>query len=91
MATIPRRRLIRTAVIPAPANPQQQRKVQNLRERLAHERMALARWQTRLKRAFNAVEKSQKRIARIERQLTNLEDQSCRGPVNGRSQSSPRA
>ena len=88
MAAAPRRRLIRPATIPVQANPQQQRKVQQLRERLAKERPSLARWQTRLKRAFNAVEKAQKRIARLERQLTNLEGQPCRGPANGRLPSS---
>jgi hypothetical protein len=91
MAAIPRRRLIRTTAIPAQANPQQQRKAQRLRERLAKERASLARWQTRLKRAFNAVEKAQKKIVRLERQLTTSEGQPCRGPSNGRSPSSPRA
>ena len=69
--TLPRRRLIRSAPVTTPERPRQ---IQKLRERLEKERVALARWQTRLKRAFNAVEKSQKRIARIERQLTHLED-----------------
>jgi len=71
--SVPRRRLIRPAAIPDQANQHHQRKVQKLRDRLAHERIALSRWQTRLKRAFNAVERTQKRIARIERQITNLE------------------
>jgi hypothetical protein len=71
---MPRRRLIRPAPVPLPPNPHHQRQVQRLRERLEHERVALARWQTRLKRAFNTVEKCQKRIARIERQLTRLEE-----------------
>jgi septal ring factor EnvC (AmiA/AmiB activator) len=91
MAATPRRRLIRSAVAIDQTNHDRQRQMQKYRERLTHERTALARWQTRLKRAFNAVEKAQKRIARIERQLTNLEEQPCRGPANGRSQSSPRA
>jgi hypothetical protein len=69
MAT-PRRRLIRPPVIPNQAN--QQRKIQKLREHLARERNALARWQTRLKRAFNAVEKAQKHVVRLEKQLANL-------------------
>jgi hypothetical protein len=45
-----------------------------MRERLEHERAALARWQTRLKRAFNAVEKCQRKIARLERNITHLEE-----------------
>ena len=73
MAT-PRRRLVRPPVVSSPANQRDPGKVQKLRERLAHERAALARWQTRLKRAFNAVEKAQKRIARVERQITKLEE-----------------
>jgi chromosome segregation ATPase len=72
--SLPRRRLVRPAVIPDQANPTHQRKVQKLRERLAHERAALSRWQTRLKRAFNATQKCQQKIARIERQITNLEE-----------------
>jgi hypothetical protein len=39
---------------------------------LDKERAALARWQTKLKRAFNAVEKSQKRVARIERKTHSV-------------------
>lgn len=73
MAT-PRRRLIRSPVIPNQGTQQHQHKVQKLREHLARERAALTRWQTRLKRAFNAVEKAKKRIVRLERQLTNLEE-----------------
>ena len=68
-----RRRLIRPALAPAP-NPNRQRQVQRLRERLDHERAALARWQSKLKRAFNAVERCQRSVSRIERRLTPLED-----------------
>ncbi len=71
--SIPRRRLIRPAATVAP-DPQRQRRAQKLRERLEHERAALARWQTRLKRAFNAVEKCQRKIARLERNITHLEE-----------------
>lgn len=70
----PRRRLIRPPNTSTPDNQQHQRKVQKLRERLARERTALARWQSRLRRAFNAFEKFQKRIARIEKQLRSLLD-----------------
>jgi hypothetical protein len=41
---------------------------------LDKERITLARWQSKLKRAFNAVEKCQRKIARIERQLKLLEE-----------------
>ena len=56
------------------ADPQRQPKIQRLRSRLDHERTTLARWQTKLKRAFNRVERCQKFITRIERQLAQLED-----------------
>jgi hypothetical protein len=71
--TIPRRRLIRPATSVVLA-PQRHRRLQKLRERLEHERTALARWQKRLSRAFNTVLKHQKRVARIERQLSQLEE-----------------
>jgi hypothetical protein len=68
---VPRRRLIRPAL--EPPNLQRPR-LQKLRERLEHERATLTRWQTKLKRAFNTVEKSQRRVARLERQWAQLED-----------------
>lgn len=71
--SLPRRRLIRPVLAPVPTDPQRQRRMQKLRDSLEHERMALARWQSRLKRAFNVVQKCQKRIVRIERQLTQME------------------
>ena len=69
----PRRRLIRPAPEPV-ATPDRSRQIQRLRERLEKERATLARWQTKMKRAFNAVTKSQNSVARIERQLTQLEE-----------------
>jgi uncharacterized UPF0160 family protein len=69
----PRRRLIRPSNDSVQTNQQHQRKVQKIRERLARERAALKRWQTRLKRAFKAVMKAQAIIVRVEKQLTNLE------------------
>ena len=68
----PRRRLVRP--IPPPSRPDCQRKVQKLRTRLEQDRAALARWMSRLKRAFHAVEKHQLRITRLERQITQLEE-----------------
>ena len=71
----PRRQIIRAGPATAVATQQQQRKADQLRSRLDHERISLARWQTRLKRAFTSVEKHQKRIARLERQITQVEVQ----------------
>ena len=71
--SLPRRRLIRPVSVPV-ATSDQTRQIQRLRDRLDKERAALARWQTKLKRSFNAAEKCQKRIARIERKINHLED-----------------
>jgi hypothetical protein len=69
-----RRRLIRPRVNTPPPSPNRERAIQKLRVRLEQERTALARWQKRLKRAFNTVTRLQKSIARIERQLTQKEE-----------------
>jgi predicted nucleic acid-binding Zn-ribbon protein len=70
MAT-PRRQLIRP--MRPPDNLDLDRQIQRLRSRLEAERRALARWFTRLKRAFNSVMKIQHRVARIEKQIAHLE------------------
>jgi septal ring factor EnvC (AmiA/AmiB activator) len=72
--TIPRRRLIRPAIVSAPTDPQRPRQLQKLRQRLDHERTALARWQTKLKRAFNTVQRCQQSIGRLERKIAHLEN-----------------
>ena len=72
--SLPRRRIIRLAPETIPVDLQRHRQLEKLRSRLNGERTSLARWQTRLKRAFTAVEKHQKRIARIERQLAKLKE-----------------
>ena len=41
---------------------------------LTKEQEALSRWMTRLTRAFHKVEKLQERIARMERQLADMDD-----------------
>jgi hypothetical protein len=68
-----RRCIIRTAASSVLAPPQRQRRLQNLRGRLEHEQAALARWQKRLKRALNTVSKCHKAVARLQRQLAQLE------------------
>jgi hypothetical protein len=70
----PRRRLVRPAVVVAPTSQQRQRRAQQLRGRLTQDRTSLGRWMSRLKRAFHSMEKLQVRIARIERQITRLEE-----------------
>jgi hypothetical protein len=72
MSTI-RRRIVRPPVIEL--NGQQyQRQLAKLRSRLERERVALSRWQSRLRRAFNSVDRLQKTVARIERKITQLEE-----------------
>jgi len=72
--TTPRRRIIRSHAIPTTTDQERQRSVQRLRARLDCERVSLARWQTRMRRAFTAVMKHQTRIARLERQIARQED-----------------
>jgi len=69
--TVLRRRLLRI-VGEAPA-PNRQHKQQKLRDRLVEERRALTRWHTRLKRAFNSVDRIMRSIHRLERKLASLE------------------
>lgn len=51
---------------------ERRRRLKKLRERLAEERTGWARWMPRLKRAFNAVVKIDRRITRLERQIAQL-------------------
>lgn len=67
-------RLIRPRDNAPPPRANRERALQKLRGRLQQERTALARWQKRLKRAFNTVTRLQKSIVRIERQLTKQEE-----------------
>lgn len=67
----PRRRIVRPPVQRSDSN--KHIRVQKLRVRLERERSALLRWQARLKRAFNTVQKTQARISRLERQLARLD------------------
>lgn len=70
--SLPRRRLVRPVTPPA-ARPSPERRVQKLRSHLEKQWAALTRWQSKLRRSSTTVEKLSKSIARIERQLTQLE------------------
>jgi hypothetical protein len=74
MMSTPRRQIIRPPRPPAHPDPQRQRQVQKLRERLERERVTQARLMSRLKRVFHSLEKSQARLGRLERTLTKLEN-----------------
>jgi hypothetical protein len=70
----PRRRLVRPLAVAAVAVQQRQRRVQTLRAKLARDRIALARWMSRLRRAFHTVERLQVRITRADRAIARLEE-----------------
>ena len=71
--TAPRRRVLRPPPVVSALNPLRVRHQQRWRAQLEGERLALNRWMARLRRAFNAVEKRQQKITRLERQLARLE------------------
>jgi hypothetical protein len=70
--TTPRRRIIRPSA--SVTSPHEQQQLHKLRARLEQERAALTRWQRRLRRAFNTVEKQQRRIRSLERRIARLEE-----------------
>jgi hypothetical protein len=71
--TTPRRRILRPSRPPEP-DPRQADRLRKLRDRLASDRAALARWMTRLRRSFHRVELLQRSVARIEREINRSED-----------------
>lgn len=72
----PRRNIVRQTPALAVVSPQDQHRLQRVRSRLEQERVSHSRWMARLKRAFHAIEKSQARLARLERQLARQEQPS---------------
>ena len=70
--TTPRRRIVRLPAQP-PLDPRRAERLRKLRERLAGDRAALARWMTRLRRAFHRVELLQRSVARAEREINKME------------------
>ena len=71
-----RRRIQRRTSQPTAAEARHQARLQKKHDQLAKEQAARKRWMTKLKRAFHTVEKQQQRIARLERQLADLEQSS---------------
>ena len=67
MTTV-RRRVIR----PLPLPPSL--RLPRLRARLDEEQQGLARWMSKLKRAFHSFEKHQLRVSRLEREIRQLEE-----------------
>ena len=72
MTTV-RRRILRQARTQTAADSRRQQQIADQRAKLQRERASLDRWMTRLKRAFHAVEKQQRRIAGLERNIRKLE------------------
>lgn len=71
MTTTRRRRVLRPATSAPTAISAQ---LSRWRGRLAEEQVALSRWMAKLKRAFHSLEKHQQRVARLERQIRQLEE-----------------
>jgi hypothetical protein len=70
-----RRRIIRFPGQPEHNRADRQCQIDKLRHKLDEQRRVLARWLIRLKRAFHAFEKHQQAIARLDRQLTKLQEE----------------
>ena len=72
--SIPRRRIVRLSPAPGTPAPQRHQQLERPRARLDHERTALARWRKRLRRAFTAVEKHQRNVSGLTRQIARQEE-----------------
>ena len=70
--TTPRRRIVRPGPLPAPSANSQ--RIQKVREKLDRERTLLNRWMSRLKRAFNALQKHQTHVGQLERRIRQMEN-----------------
>jgi hypothetical protein len=70
--SLPRRRILRPSR-PVTDDTRRQDKLLDRRSRLRAEQESLARWMKRLKRAFHAVEGSQQKVTRLERQIAWLQ------------------
>jgi hypothetical protein len=68
----PRRRLLRPPSPPS-ENGRRHQLLATRRTKLEAEQQSLARWMSRLKRAFHAVERLQLRVTRMEREIARLE------------------
>ena len=74
MTTI-RRRVLRPPRLPSQPVPVDRFRlaVEKKHRQLEQERIVLARWMTRLKRAFHSIERRQVRVVRLEREIARLE------------------
>jgi len=67
-----RRRIVRPG--PATVSPANSQRAQKARDTLDRERALLNRWTSRLRRALNAMQKHQNRVAQLERRIRHLEN-----------------
>lgn len=72
--TTPRRRVLRPTPAVSESDARRMAQLHRKRTQLETQRAALARWMTKLKRAFHSVERIQARAARLERQIASLND-----------------
>ena len=71
--TTPRRRVLRPIRVEPVADPRQELQIQKRRTQLEQAHASIDRWMTRLRRAFNAIDKQRRRAIRLERQISQLE------------------
>lgn len=69
--TTPRRRVLRPPRTDV-EDARRQQKLSARRDQLQKEQTGLARWMSRLRRAFHELEKRQKTVRRIEREIAKL-------------------
>lgn len=70
--TIPRRRVLRPTAAVIEVERRNQAALKRYEARLAAEQVSFRRWMKRLKRCFTAVDKHQRSMSRIEKQLALL-------------------
>jgi len=73
MTTTPRRRVLRPARTLELVERQHQEALTKQSAKLEKERQGFRRWLTRLKRAMHALEKHQRRLARLEKVMALLQ------------------
>jgi hypothetical protein len=72
--TSPRRQVVRPQTASTAANSRQTALLQKRRAQIEQARAGFARWLTRLRRACHALDKQQRRLTRLERELARLTD-----------------
>lgn len=71
--TVPRRAILRPPRSNGAEEAQRTRRRQRLRADIERATAALTRWQSRFRRAFNSVEKLQRQLSRLTKQIRQLD------------------